>query len=124
MTYRREARRRDRRHVPLSGWPQLSAIEQKVRSETVSYLRTQRKTQVAALRQTLSAEDQVLLVLRVDKQLAWNDLARVMQGEDGPALGPEVMKREVARLRKRFQLIKEKLHELGRREGLIGPKGN
>ena len=27
---------------------------------------------------------------------------------------------EAARLRKRFQLLKEKLYEMGRREGLIG----
>jgi RNA polymerase sigma-70 factor (ECF subfamily) len=118
-TYRRETRRRDRRHVPLSGWSELSAVEQKVRSQTASYLRTERKTQVAALRQTLSAEDQALLVLRVDRKLAWNDLARVMKDDDGSSLSPEAMTREVARLRKRFQLIKDRLYELGRRQGLV-----
>jgi RNA polymerase sigma-70 factor (ECF subfamily) len=119
VTYRRETRRRDKRHVPLSGWPELSAVEQKVRSQTASYLRTERKTQVAALRQTLSAEDQTLLVLRVDRKLAWNDLARVMQGEDAGSLSADATKREVARLRKRFQLIKDRLYELGRQQGLI-----
>jgi RNA polymerase sigma-70 factor (ECF subfamily) len=119
VTYRRETRRQDKKHVPLSGWSELSAVEQKVRSQTASYLRTERKTQVAALRQTLSAEDQTLLVLRVDRKLAWNDLARVMKDDDGSSLSPEAMKREVARLRKRFQLIKDRLYELGRRQGLI-----
>jgi RNA polymerase sigma-70 factor (ECF subfamily) len=119
VTYRRETRRRAKVHVPLAGQPELSAIEQKVRSETVSYLRTQRKTRVAALRESLPAEDQMLLVLRVDKQLAWNDLARVMHADDGPPLTEENMKREAARLRKRFQLVKDRLYELGRRDGLI-----
>jgi RNA polymerase sigma-70 factor (ECF subfamily) len=124
-TYRREARRRAKRQVPLSDHPELSGLEQRVRSETVSYLRTQRKTRVAALRESLSPEDQTLLVLRVDKQLGWNDLARVMHAGadvDGGTPPDEAnLKREAARLRKRFQLIKEKLYELGRREGLIGP---
>jgi RNA polymerase sigma-70 factor, ECF subfamily len=121
LTYRRETRRRAKLQVPLSDRSALSAVEQKVRSQTLSYLRTQRKTRIAALREALSAEDQALLVLRVDKQLAWNDLARVMHAEDGPPLGAATMKREVARLRKRFQLIKDKLYELGRREGLVTP---
>jgi RNA polymerase sigma-70 factor (ECF subfamily) len=120
-TYRREARRHARRQVPLSGQPELSALEQKVRTGTVSYLRTQRKTRVAALRESLSAEDQTLLVLRVDKELGWTDLARVMRPDDAPPPSAATLKREVARLRKRFQLIKEKLYELGRREQLIGP---
>ena len=88
---------------------------------TVSYLRTQRRTRIAALRQSLSAADQTLLVLRVDKQLGWTDLARVMRADDGPPASEARLKREAARLRKRFQLIKEKLYELGRREQLIGP---
>lgn len=120
-TYRREARRRARVQLPLSGLRELSALEYKIRSDTVSYLRTQRKTRIAALRESLSPEDQELLVLRVDKQLAWTDLARVMHSDEGPPLAEAVLKREVARLRKRFQLIKDKLYQLGRQQGLIGP---
>ena len=121
VSYRREARRRARRQVPLSGWRELSALEQKVRSQTASYLRTQSRTRFAALRESLPPEDQALLVLRVDRQLAWTDLARVMQTADAAPLDEPTLKREAARLRKRFQLIKDKLYALGRREGLIGP---
>lgn len=119
ITYRRQARRRAEVQVPLPEGSELSAIEQEVRSETLSYLRTQRKTRVLALREALSPEDQALLVLRVDKRLAWNDLARVMHGDDSP-LPEDQVKKEAARLRKRFQLVKEKLLELGKREGLVG----
>ena len=122
ISYRRQVRRRAEVHVPLPEGSELSAIQQEVRTETLSYLRTQRKTRVLALRESLSPEDQTLLVLRVDKRLAWNDLARVMHGEEGE-LPDDVLKREAARLRKRFQLVKEKLLALGRREGLVGAPG-
>lgn len=58
------------------------------------------------------------VVLRVDRGLAWEELARVML--DDPAATSEALKRESARLRKRFQLVKEKLLELGREAGLVG----
>jgi RNA polymerase sigma-70 factor (ECF subfamily) len=120
FTHRRQARRRAEMHVPLPDGSQLSALEQPLRSNTASYLQTQRKSRVTALRESLAAEDQELLVLRVDRRLAWNDLARVLlHAEDAPPLGDEVLKREAARLRKRFQVIKEQLYEMGRREGLV-----
>jgi RNA polymerase sigma-70 factor (ECF subfamily) len=59
-------------------------------------------------------------VLRVDRQLAWTDLARVLlHGDDTSTLTEDVLRREAARLRKRFQILKEQLYEMGRREGLI-----
>jgi RNA polymerase sigma-70 factor (ECF subfamily) len=100
---------------------QLSALEQPLRSDTASYLKTQRRSRIAALRDSLPCEDQELLVLRVDRQLAWNDLARILlHVEGGAAITDEALKREAARLRKRFQTLKAQLYEMGRREGLIG----
>jgi RNA polymerase sigma-70 factor, ECF subfamily len=124
LAYRRQSRQSARWQAPWPDGSELSAAEQRVRSETLSYLRTERKTRIAALRQSLSPEDQTLLVLRVDKQLSWNDLARVMRPEDGPPLTEALLKREAARLRKRFQLVKEKLYELGRRDGLVDRPGD
>jgi RNA polymerase sigma-70 factor (ECF subfamily) len=62
----------------------------------------------------------MLLVLRVDRRLDWNELARVL-GEAGhdACVDPVSLARESARLRKRFQLVKNKLRELARREGLL-----
>jgi RNA polymerase sigma-70 factor (ECF subfamily) len=120
LTYRRQARRRAEMYGPLPEGSQLSALEQPPRSETASYLKTQRQTRMAALRESLPREDQELLVLRVDRKLAWRDLARVLlHAGDGDSPGDEVLEREAARLRKRFQLVKQQLYELGRREGLI-----
>jgi RNA polymerase sigma-70 factor, ECF subfamily len=120
LTYGRQARRRAQLHPPLPEGSQLSALEQPLRSDTASYLQTQRKSRILALRESLPREDQELLVLRVDRKLAWNDLARVLlHMEEGQLLTGELLKREAARLRKRFQIIKEQLYELGRREGLL-----
>jgi RNA polymerase sigma-70 factor (ECF subfamily) len=123
LTYRRQARRRAEIYGPLPEGSQLSALEQPPRSETASYLKTQRQTRMAALRESLPREDQELLVLRVDRKLAWRDLARVLlHAGDGSSPNDEVLEREAARLRKRFQLLKEQLYELGRREGLISDR--
>ena len=115
----RHKARRERANVPLSAASAVSELVQKVRTETLTYLRTERRTRMQALRESLPTADQMLLVLRVDKAMAWEDLARVM-GEGGE-LEPEELKRESARLRKRFQLVKEKLLTLAKREGLLPP---
>jgi RNA polymerase sigma-70 factor, ECF subfamily len=63
----------------------------------------------AEIRATLPEEDQTLLVLRVDRGLAWRDIAIVLLGEaeDGDA----VTKR-AASLRKQFERVKAQLREL------------
>lgn len=122
LNYRRDRRRREKRLAGLPEGSELSAIVQQVRSETASYLRSERQERFAALRESLPQEDRMLLVLRVDRGLAWNELARVLrEGEGAP--GDEELKREAARLRKRFQLLKERLRELGRRAGVVSGGG-
>jgi RNA polymerase sigma-70 factor (ECF subfamily) len=119
LRLRRDARRRNRRLAELPEGSRLEAIAEEVRSATKSYLKTERRSRFAALRASLPAEDQALLMLRVDRQLPWTDLAQVLHEDDAQPLAGEALKREAARLRKRFQLVKEKLYEMGRREGLI-----
>ena len=62
------------------------------------------------IRQTLPPEDQMLLVLRIERELDWKDLCRVMNPE--AELGDDELTRESARLRKRFQGVKERLRQL------------
>jgi RNA polymerase sigma-70 factor (ECF subfamily) len=123
LRYRRDVRRRAARHLPLPDPSSLSALVAEVRSATRSYLRTERRSRFAELRASLPPEDQALLMLRVDRRLPWSDLARVLHEEDGDPLEGKALEREAARLRKRFQLLKEKLYEMGRREGLVDPGG-
>jgi RNA polymerase sigma-70 factor (ECF subfamily) len=53
--------------IPLGS--EISEIEIEVRTQTLTYLRTQVKDRMAQLREELPTDDQTLLVLRVDKQL-------------------------------------------------------
>lgn len=96
----------------------LSQVAAQVRSQTLSHLKTGRRSALEALRASLPEDDQRLLVLRVDRGLAWNELAQIYLGD--PNADAATLKREAARLRKRFQLVKEKLLEQGRKQGLLG----
>lgn len=119
LDFRRAEKRRAQRIAPLPDGSTLSGIEADVRSVTQSYLRTERRDRFAQIRAELSPEDQELLMLRVDRGLAWDELAMVLADDEEKPLSPETKKRVAARLRKRFQLLKDKLRERGRREGLV-----
>lgn len=73
-----------------------------VRTTTAEFLKTTWKDQLRALRDTLAPADRALLVLRVDRGMEWSDIARVL-GEEGDAA------RASARLRKRFERVKDRL---------------
>lgn len=69
------------------------------------------------LRRELSPEDRALLVLRVDRHLAWPDIAQIMRSE-GSEDSADALTREAARLRTRFQLLKDQLRVRARAAGL------
>src|SRR5262245_14439605 len=120
LRHRRDEGRRTRKQLPIEALSALSAIEADVRTRTLSFLRTEVKSRFSELRDSLPPDDRALLILRVDRKLAWNDLARAMHDDEEAPLEGEELKRAAARLRKRFQGIKERLVEIGRSEGLIG----
>jgi RNA polymerase sigma-70 factor (ECF subfamily) len=103
--------------VPIDDTSVASRLAATVRTETRSYLRTAQKDRFTELRASLAPEDQELLILRIDRGLAWEELARITLGDDPD---PARLKREAARLRKRFQHVRDELRELGRRAGLLG----
>jgi RNA polymerase sigma-70 factor (ECF subfamily) len=111
---RRDAARREKRGMRV-GESALEHLVAAVRTETLSFLRTEKRTRLQALRDALDPEDRALLVLRVDRGLPWNDLARVL-AEGSETLDEAGATREAARLRKRFQLLKEKLREAAKRK--------
>jgi RNA polymerase sigma-70 factor (ECF subfamily) len=63
----------------------------------------------AEIRQALDADDQILLALRVDRDLSWREIAHVLVGED--AAEDEVV-RKAAALRKQFERVVDQLREL------------
>jgi RNA polymerase sigma-70 factor, ECF subfamily len=111
--FRRSPHRRRARHVTPAG---LSEIADRVRTQTQHYLRTDVKNQFAAIRDSLDDDDRALLVLRVDRKMSWNDVARVLapDGCEGAAL-----RRESSRLRKQFQVVKSDIRARARAAGLL-----
>ncbi len=115
----KEQAKRGAVRVGLSDASVASKLAAQVRTATASYLKTEKKDRFVELRESLSEEEKALLILRVDRGLAWDEIARVMGGAEA---SDETIKRDSARLRKRFQLITEKLFTLGKRAGLIKRK--
>jgi RNA polymerase sigma-70 factor, ECF subfamily len=63
----------------------------------------------AEIRAALSDEDRTLLVLRVDRDLAWRDIAIVLLGVDAE---DQAVTKRAAALRKQFERVKEQLRAL------------
>lgn len=101
----------------LDGDSVIERVAAEVRSATRSYLRTASRDRFAELRRSLPEEDQVLLVLRVNRGLEWLEIAQTTLDEADPA--PSVVRREAARLRKRFERLRAELVTRGRASGLI-----
>jgi RNA polymerase sigma-70 factor (ECF subfamily) len=113
-----DSRRRQRTLVPLSDVDHVAKLAAEVRTETLRLLRTGEHQRLSALRDQLPEDDRSLLILRVNERMEWKDIALVMS-YDGGAASPEALAREAARLRKRFQLVRERLRALAIAEGLL-----
>lgn len=118
MRFLRAPAERSAHRVPLSRVPEIARVADRVRTETAVHLRTEVKSQMRRLREQLPLDDQTLLILRVDKDLSWEDVATVLASTPGP-LDAEELTRETARVRKRFQLVKEKLKRMAEQAGLL-----
>lgn len=101
---------------------ELDEVVAAVRTETQSALRSEKRNKLQALRDELPVEDRALLILRVDRDLSWRDIARAFLA-DPESSDDEAMAREAARLRKRYQLVKRQLTKRAREEGLL-PRGD
>lgn len=83
-----------------------SRIAADVRSTTAIHLRTESKDALQRIRDGLDPDDRTLLILRVDRAMAWRDIAEVLHAEDDPPLDPA---KAAAALRKRFERLKARL---------------
>ena len=79
------------------------ALVQKIKSQGPAYEQTSVKAQFAAVRAALAPDDHMLLGLRLDRRLAWTEIAEIL-GEPSDA-------RTVAALRKRYERLKTKLRD-------------
>jgi RNA polymerase sigma-70 factor (ECF subfamily) len=103
------------RNLPMPG-EAFEGVADRIKTTTLVYLRTETKSEIRRLRDELPAEDQLVLVLRVDKGLEWRDIAMALADDD---LDEPALARESARLRKRLQLATTRLRELATERGLL-----
>jgi len=106
---RRDPRRRAERNLPLSIAPEMAAV---VRTVTLEIQRTEVKDEFRLLREQLDPEEHELLLLRLDRGLAWKDIARILGGDDQLDV-------RASALRKRFERAKQRLKKLAIEHGLI-----
>ena len=97
-----------RREVLVS---QIPSLQQAVTQIWNTSQREARRTRdaYAEIRTELAEDDQTLLVLRVDRNLAWRDIAQVILGE---AAVPAELTRKASALRKQFERVKDRLRDL------------
>jgi len=88
-----------------------SAIAQEVRSSAASQRQFEIHGGLAKLRTALHPDEQSLLILRIDRELSWKEVAQVMS-ESGTPL-------DEAAWRKRFERLKGRLHKMAKKEGLL-----
>jgi RNA polymerase sigma-70 factor, ECF subfamily len=109
--------RRPLRNLPISQHEGAPALIASVRRSTAAHLRTDNKNRIRALRDRLSADDQTILMLYVDRGLSFGELAVVLGGAH---LSATDLERAEVRLRKRFERIKHRLRDMAMAEGLLG----
>jgi RNA polymerase sigma-70 factor (ECF subfamily) len=105
------------RRVPLSRAP-LSQLAAAVRDRTLPYLRSEVKSRMQQLFAQLPPDDQALLQLRVDQGMGFRDLALALEFT-GRVPCDEELERSAAKLRKRYQSVKQRLRQLAEASDLI-----
>jgi RNA polymerase sigma-70 factor (ECF subfamily) len=101
----RAHRKRERRLATT----EASVLAEEVR--TTAFTHERRRRGLDELRAELAADEQTLLFLRVDQQLAWDEVAAVLSSPSAPV--------DPAAVRKRFERLKEKLRKRARARGLL-----
>ena len=104
----RDPFRKRGRRLMTSEW---SAIAQEVRSSAATQRQFEIQGRLAKLRTALHPDEQSLLILRVDRELSWKEVAQVMSESETPL--------DEAALRKRFERLKARLHKMAKKEGLL-----
>lgn len=95
--------------------PELSAQQ---RTSTDPWQQTTVKALFRALRERLEPQERLLLVLRVDQQLSWLEVARRMSELPEPP-AEEALSRRATALRQQFLRVKNRLRALAVEQGLL-----
>ncbi len=87
-----------------------SKLAQEIRASSRLELDRQ-ADKLAELRRELSADEQNLLVLRIDQQLSWEEIGTIVASGDTPV--------SATVLRKRFERLKVRIARMARQRGLV-----
>jgi RNA polymerase sigma-70 factor, ECF subfamily len=90
---------------------EASALADSIRTRTAVDMERRRRA-LDELRRELSAEDETLLVLRIDQELSWKEIADVLTREEGAAVDPNA-------LQKRYERLRERLRHMAAERGLL-----
>jgi RNA polymerase sigma-70 factor, ECF subfamily len=104
----RSVRARVRRRVEVPLGPDAEEIAERLRTATAEYLRSEVHDRLQRLRATLDDDARTLLILRLNRRLGWEEIARVMADGD---VTQESLARDAAALRKRFERLKDQLRK-------------
>lgn len=108
LRQRRQLARRRTRPLRDSEYSQLAAS---IRTASRTFSRSAAERKLDVLRARLRPDEQTLLILRLDRQMSWDEIAAVLRIRSTAA--PAVA-------RKRFQRLKQRLRADAEREGLLG----
>lgn len=120
LTFRRNKARERRRRRPLSDVC-AEVLVHVSRISTDEWRKSSVQRAFRDLRRELSEEDQMILILRIDRRLSWEDVARVTIGNE-IAEDVEALRKETNRVKVRFGRLKEQLREIAINVGLVKPK--
>ncbi|HQR30905.1 MAG TPA: sigma-70 family RNA polymerase sigma factor [Anaeromyxobacteraceae bacterium] len=104
-SFRAEAWQRRRKRLDTTAASRLAATLSR------SVVPSSDDRRLARLRELLPAADHALLVLRLDREMSWEEIAEVLSASGGRVTP--------AALRKRYERLKERLARLAREEGLL-----
>jgi RNA polymerase sigma-70 factor (ECF subfamily) len=90
---------------------EVSALAAEVVSASAPAARARREAGAERLRAQLEPDEQTLLILRIDRQLSWKEIAEVLVAEGTPVDG--------AALRKRYERLKLRLRRMAEAQGLL-----
>lgn len=99
------------------GLSQIPELVEQVRSQTMAHHKSEVKDGIHRLRAQLEPDEQLLLTLRIDRDLSWLEIAQIMTDDADDS--EDAAKRASARLRQSFQKLKARLKDLAIAEGLL-----
>ena len=104
-------------HRPYSDDSVYAMQVAELRTSTAQHMRTEVKSRIRKLRERLPEDDQVLLILRVDRGLSFKELAVAIGGD--AELDTTELTRRATNLRQRFQQVKRRLRDFAVEDGLL-----